>query len=400
MSEMHDKLIYLYIDSFDSMPYKINLFEFKDTILQAKPKKIFRNKTFVDNIMGIDININETDTLKDFKFSIVKDYTKTDFIEKNIKYFEVVEKTDKCTVFKNLRDYTSQEIDYLNLLKKVLYNGRQYDDRTGTGVLKLFGENLSFDIKSKVINKYQIPLFTTKNVYFKGIVEELLWFLKGCCNSKELEKNGINIWKGNSSAEFLRKNNLDYEEGELGPIYSNQWVNWGGDWKTKTGGINQIENIINEIKRNPHSRRLVLNAWNVSDLDKMALPPCHVMYIFDIDVDYSGQTYLNCLLTLRSSDLFLGLPFNITSTSILTCIIAKCCNILPGKINISISNAHIYLNHIEQVKEQITRMPYEFPELKINKNINNYSDIVSLNFSDFELLNYKKHSTIKAPMAV
>lgn len=303
--------------------------------------------------------------------------------------------------FCNFRTDTSQETEYLKLLKRVLKHGYYSPDRTGVGVIKSETcEILSFDLHTVIkdgIYSTRLPLLTTKKMFFSGIVEELLWFLKGRTNSKELEEKGINIWKGNSSREFLDSRKLNYEEGELGPVYGQQWVNWGGDFITKDGGINQIENIINEIKTNPCSRRLVLNAWNVSELEKMALPPCHIMYIFNVNIK---KNTLNCNLTLRSSDLFLGLPFNIASTAILTIIISKACGLIPGKIFFNIVDAHIYKTHVKQVEKQLQRYMYDFPVLIFKKDIKNYEDIKNLEFSDFVLKNYFCHSGLKAPMAV
>ena len=192
----------------------------------------------------------------------------------------------------------------------------------------------------------------------------------------------------------------DYPEGELGPGYGYQWIHWGGDWRSGEGGINQIENIINTLKTDPFSRRMVLSAWNVSDLEKMALPPCHLMYIFKVSLDKDDNKVLNCKVILRSNDMFLGHPFNAVSASILTILVARCADMIPGKISLSISDAHIYQNHIEQVKTQLTREPNETPYVTLNKEINCYEDIVSLEYKDFTLSSYESWPRIPASMAV
>ena len=244
------------------------------------------------------------------------------------------------------------------------------------------------------------PIFTTKSIYFKGVITELLWFLRGETDTNILKEQGNHIWDGNTSAIALSQLGLDYKEGELGPGYGYQWIHWNGDWKNGKGGINQIENIIEQLKINPFSRRLVLNAWNVSDLTKMALPPCHLMYIFKTTIDQNGYKVLNCQVTLRSNDMFLGHPFNVVSATTLTILIAKCCNMIPGKIALSISDAHIYQNHIEQAKLQCTREPLLQPYLCINKKLSCYEDIILLNYDDFKLSKYKSWPKISATMAI
>lgn len=309
--------------------------------------------------------------------------------------------------YQNKSDINSQEYNYLNCINNVLNNGEYIVDRTKTGILSLPHQTISFDIKSidnddqKKI-KYYPPFMTTKNLYLKGVIWELIWFLSGNTDSKWLEERKTNIWKGNTSRTFLDNSGLyDYQEGQIGPGYGHQWVNWGGDWRSnKLTGTNQIQNIIDIIKKDPSTRRAVLSAWNVSDIPKMALPPCHILYIFKVSNHNDYKKRLNCMVSLRSNDLFLGCPFNIASASILTILLSRSLNMLPGKITLAISDAHIYSNHVEQVREQLERTPLQVPELIIDKDINNHSDMMKLTYDNFKLYNYYHHPAIKAVMAV
>jgi thymidylate synthase len=284
----------------------------------------------------------------------------------------------------------NNEKNYLNALKDILENGEKRITRNSTTLSK-FSIKLDFDIR------YSFPLLTTKKVYWKGVVYELLWFIKGDTNSKNLENNNVNIWKANSSRNFLDKNNLDdYEEGDCGPIYGFQWRYFGTEYKhfydNYCGkGVDQLQNCINLIKNDPYSRRIFMSAWNPTQLNDMCLPPCHVSYQFYV----SEKNELSCTLYQRSGDMFLGIPFNIASVSLLTYIIANITDKKPGFISIIIGDAHIYENHIEQVKIQLKREPYELPTLKINKK---YSNINDYKFENFELENYKYHNIIKAEM--
>lgn len=311
-------------------------------------------------------------------------------------------------IYQNKSNINSQEYNYLNCIKNVLEKGESILDRTKIGTYSLPHQTMSFDIKSidnenQTQIKYFPPIMTTKSLYIKGVIWELIWFLSGNTNAKWLQEKKVKIWDDNTSRQFLDKNGLtDYDEGMIGPGYGHQWVNWGGDWRSgKLTGINQIQNIINILKNDPSSRRAVLSAWNVSDISKMALPPCHLMYIFKVsNHQHTEKKKLNCLVILRSNDLFLGCPFNIASASILTILISRALNMLPGQITLSISDAHIYSNHINQVREQLTRIPLEYPELIINKKINNHFDMIELTYDDFKFSNYYCWSAIKAPMAV
>jgi thymidylate synthase len=279
---------------------------------------------------------------------------------------------------------------YLDALKDILENGERRNTRNSFTLSK-FGIKLDFDIRES------FPLITTKKVYWKGVVHELLWFIKGDTNSKNLENNNVNIWKANSSREFLDKNNLnDYEEGDCGPIYGFQWRYFGAKYENINYnynglGVDQLQNCINLIKNDPSSRRIFMSAWNPLQLKEMCLPPCHVSYQFYV----SEKDELSCILYQRSGDMFLGIPFNIASVSLLTYIIAKITDKKPGYVSIIIGDAHIYESHIEQVKTQLNREPYQLPILEINKK---YSNINDYQFENFELKNYKYHDTIKAKM--
>lgn len=261
---------------------------------------------------------------------------------------------------------------YLDLCKHILENGVQKEDRTGTGTISVFGYQMRFDLQEG------FPLLTTKKVHLKSIIFELLWFLNGDTNVKYLQENGVRIWN-----EWADVN------GELGPIYGHQWRSWqGADGKT----IDQIANLIHEIKTNPNSRRLIVSAWNVGDLDKMALPPCHLLFQF-----YVADGKLSCQLYQRSGDVFLGVPFNIASYSLLTMMIAQVTGLKVGEFVHTIGDAHIYNNHIEQVKLQMTREPRKLPTMKLNPDVKNIFDF---KYEDFELVDYKHHPAIKGKVSV
>ena len=262
--------------------------------------------------------------------------------------------------------------NYLDLVKKVFENGVDREDRTGTGTRAIFGAQMRFDLSEK------FPLLTTKKVNLKAIIHELLWFLKGDTNIKYLRENGVHIWDAWAD-----------ENGDLGPVYGAQWRRW----KTADGRqIDQISNLIENIKKNPTSRRLIVNAWNVGELDKMALPPCHMFFQF-----FVADGKLSCQLYQRSADLFLGVPFNIASYSLLTMMIAQVCDLKAGEFVHTFGDAHIYKNHFSQVSEQLSREPRELPTIKINPEIKNIFDF---QFSDFKIENYNPHGKITAPIAV
>lgn len=261
---------------------------------------------------------------------------------------------------------------YLDLLRHIQENGVHKSDRTGTGTQSCFGYQLRFDLAKG------FPLVTTKKVHLKSIIYELLWFLKGETNIAYLKENGVRIWD-----EWADDN------GELGPVYGKQWRSWEGkDGKV----VDQISELIEQIKKNPDSRRLIVSAWNVADLPKMALMPCHNMFQF-----YVAEGKLSCQLYQRSADVFLGVPFNIASYALLTMMIAQVCDLQPGEFIHTFGDVHIYSNHMEQVNLQLGREPFALPTMKLNPAVKNIFDF---KFEDFTLENYQSHPAIKAPVAV
>jgi len=261
---------------------------------------------------------------------------------------------------------------YESLLKYVKDNGIIKSDRTGTGTISIFGYQLRFDLSEG------FPLITTKRVHLKSIIHELLWFLKGTSNIGYLNENGIKIWDEWADAD-----------GNLGPVYGTQWRNW----PTFNGEhIDQLENVIQSIKTNPDSRRLIVSAWNVAEVDKMALPPCHLMFQF-----YVAAGKLSCQMYQRSADMFLGVPFNIASYALLTMMVAQVCNLQPGEFIHTFGDTHIYLNHLEQVNLQLSREPVPYPKMLLNPDVKNIFDF---KYEDFTLKDYYPHPSIKAPIAV
>lgn len=291
-----------------------------------------------------------------------------------------------------------EEINYLNLLDNILKNGQERKDRTGVGTIGIFGTQLRFSLENG-----KIPILTTKKMFVKGVIEELLFFLRGETNTKKLEEKGVNIWKGNTSREFLDSRGLsNLSEGDMGKGYGYQWRNFGKStvWADEEGytivnGIDQVSEAIDTLKTNPDSRRIIISAWNPQQLNEMVLPPCHCLAQF-----YAINNELSCQFYQRSVDTFLGLPFNILSYAVFTHIIAKTVNMKPKEVIFVGGDTHCYLNHIKQVKEQISRIPFEFPKIQINKELNSIKDIEELQFEDFIIHNYQYHPTIKAKMAV
>lgn len=261
---------------------------------------------------------------------------------------------------------------YLGLLQHIADTGVNKADRTGTGTLSCFGYQMRFDLQKG------FPLVTTKKVHLKSIIHELLWFLKGETNIVYLKEHGVKIWD-----EWADEN------GELGPVYGKQWRSWqGADGKV----IDQVTELIDQIKKNPDSRRLIISAWNVADLPKMALMPCHNMFQF-----WVANGKLSCQLYQRSADVFLGVPFNIASYALLTLMIAQVCDLQPGEFIHTFGDVHIYNNHMEQVKLQLSREPFPLPTMKLNLAVKNIFDF---KYEDFTLENYQSHPPIKAPVAV
>jgi len=297
---------------------------------------------------------------------------------------------------------------YLNLLKDVLENGVKKGDRTGTGTLSVFGRQARFDLSKG------FPLLTTKKVFLKGIIHELLWFVKGDTNIRYLVQNDVKIWNEWPYQNYLEANGLDkkypkYSEewkkhmdefiekiktdetfakkwGDLGPVYGRQWRNFNNQ------GVDQLGKVIETLKKNPNSRRMLVVAFNPLEVDKMALPPCHSLFQF-----YVADGKLSCQLYQRSCDLFLGVPFNIASYALLTMMIAQVTGLKLGEFVHTYGDLHLYMNHLDQAKEQLTRTPRKLPEMKINPNVKNIED---LKFEDFELVGYDPHPSIKAPIAV
>jgi len=264
---------------------------------------------------------------------------------------------------------------YHDLLRLVLTHGQQRKDRTGVGTLSIFGAQTRFDLRP---NGPGFPLLTTKKLHLKSIVHELLWFLRGDTNVRYLNERGVTIWD-----EWTDEN------GELGRVYGAQWRDWRGE---NGGRVDQIDQVIAQIKSNPTSRRLIVTAWNPAEIDKTALPPCHVLFQF-----YVHDDELSCQLYQRSADLFLGVPFNIASYALLTMMVAQVCDLKPGDFVHTFGDLHLYLNHLEQAREQLSRDPRPLPRMRLNPAIKNIHDF---EFEDFELVDYDPHPSIKAPIAV
>lgn len=261
---------------------------------------------------------------------------------------------------------------YLELLNHILNDGNDKDDRTGTGTISVFGYQMRFDLEEG------FPLLTTKKLHLKSIIYELLWFLSGDTNIRYLNENGVHIWD-----EWAD------EHGDLGPVYGSQWRNW----KTGDGRfVDQISGVIEQIRENPTSRRLIVSAWNPGEIEKMALPPCHVLFQF-----YVSNNRLSCQLYQRSADVFLGVPFNIASYSLLTMMVAQVCDLRPGEFIHTFGDVHLYCNHIEQARLQVTRTPYPLPTMRLNPQVKSIFDFT---FTDFELSNYQAHPHIKAEVSV
>jgi thymidylate synthase len=261
---------------------------------------------------------------------------------------------------------------YLDLMRHVMQHGTRKDDRTGTGTISVFGHQMRFDLAQG------FPLLTTKKVHTRSIIHELLWFLRGDTNIRYLKENGVSIWD-----EWANEN------GDLGPVYGAQWRSW----PTPDGRrIDQISEVVRDIRQNPDSRRLIVSAWNVAEIGRMALPPCHLLFQF-----YVADGRLSCQLYQRSADIFLGVPFNIASYALLTMMVAQVTGLKPGEFVHTLGDAHLYLNHLEQAHTQLAREPRPLPSMRLNPEKTSLFDFT---FDDFELLNYDPHPAIKAPVAV
>lgn len=258
---------------------------------------------------------------------------------------------------------------YLDLLQDIMGNGVDKLDRTGVGTRSVFGRQMRFDLSKG------FPLVTTKKVHLKSIIHELLWFIKGSTNIKYLQDNGVRIW-----------NEWADENGDLGPVYGSQWRNWNGE------GIDQLAEVIDKLKHNPNDRRMIVSAWNVGKIAEMRLPPCHMMFQF-----YVAGNKLSCMLYQRSCDMFLGVPFNIASYALLTMMIAQVCGLEPGEFIHTLGDTHIYHNHFEQVREQLSRQPLPLPVMKLNPAVKNIDDFT---YDDFTLEGYESYGKLAAPVAV
>lgn len=307
--------------------------------------------------------------------------------------FELVSSTQIDSKFRKFEIWNRREhpeYNYLQLLEKVYFTGEKRMTRNAE-TYSIFGANVEFDIE-----KYGFPLLTTKKMFTKGIIKELLWFIKGHTNANELIKDGVNIWTGNTTREFLDSISLShYPEGCAGPIYGYQWRHFNAPYDStmmihKENGIDQLMNIIHEIKKSPTSRRLVMSGWNPAQMPEMCLPPCHVLYQFYVD---NGK--LSCQMYQRSADLFLGLPFNIASTTLLTYIIASMTNYDVGRVRICIGDAHIYSDHVPNILEQITRKPLDFPKLIVKNKRESLEDWL---YEDFSIEDYISHEALKSKM--
>jgi thymidylate synthase len=261
---------------------------------------------------------------------------------------------------------------YLDLMQYIVDHGVEKSDRTGVGTRSVFGYQMRFNLKDG------FPIITTKKLHLRSIIYELIWFLRGETNVQYLQENGVRIW-----------NEWADENGELGPVYGSQWRSWR---TPDQGSVDQISNLIEEISNNPNSRRLIVSAWNVADIDKMALPPCHLLFQF-----YVVNQSLSCQLYQRSADIFLGVPFNIASYALLTHMIAQVCDLQPGEFVHTFGDVHLYNNHIEQAETQLIRQPFTLPSIQINDQV---SSIFDYRYEDFELINYQAHPHIRAEVAV
>ena len=308
------------------------------------------------------------------------DFNTNMYIDKTFDY--------SINVYQSENTINHEENQYLKLLNEILYENNIKESRNAN-VLSKFGTRMEFDLRNG------FPILTTKRVPWKTVLRELLWFISGSTDNRILKNKGVNIWNANASREFLDMRGLDYETDDLGPVYGFQWRHFGAqyvDFDTNYNGkgIDQLRNIINEIKLNPSSRRLILNSWNAIDIDKMALPPCHVMVQFNID-----KEFIDCQLYQRSGDMFLGVPFNITSYAFLLHIIGHLTNYIPRKLLHIIGDTHIYEQHIDAVSKQLMRTPNRFPKITISGELHDIDDI---NENVFQIIDYDCYSTISAPM--
>ena len=284
------------------------------------------------------------------------------------------------------------DAQYKTLIRDIIENGETRTDRTGTGTLSVFGRSMRFDIQTK------FPLISSKKVYFKGVAEELLWIISGCTNAKALSNKGVHIWDANGSKEFLSNNGLPYKEGDLGPVYGHQWRHFNAKYKScddnySKDGVDQLSDVIELIKKDPTSRRIILSAWNPVQNRQMALPPCHTLCQFYVN---TTKKTLSCQLYQRSGDVGLGIPFNIASYALLTYMIAKVTGYSPGEFVHVIGDAHIYLNHVDALKSQLEQEEHESPTLELDEVL----DIDNFTYDKIHLKNYVFSKAVSMKMAV
>lgn len=289
-----------------------------------------------------------------------------------------------------------EEQAYLDLMKHILENGNERSDRTGVGTKSIFGSMLRFSLAGNTL-----PVLTTKKTFYRGAIEEMLFFIRGETDTKKLEAKGVNIWKGNTSRKFIDEHVNEWDrkrmdEGDMGRLYGAQWRRWaeydsGGHYKD----IDQLQITFDGIKNDPHSRRHIVSAWNVQDLDRGVLYPCHTMFQFYVD-----DGTLSCLFNMRSTDTFLGLPINVIGYAFLTHVMAAATGLTAKEVVFCGADTHLYLSHLEQAREQISRKPYPFPKMTIKKPLASLQDIEALQFEDLEIMGYQSHLPIKAEMCV
>ena len=373
------EVIKKYFDSIDLI-YQTQIIDHVSQSLYSSRKDVsYSNIPLIEYVLTKKMeNIHSIQKNED---GLLFDFEKNQYLSKNVNYIE--------NIYQNVNNINIQEYQYLNLLEEILKEGSKKESRNSI-VYSSFGSKMKFDLREG------FPLLTTKKMPWKTVLRELLWFIRGSTSNQELQEKNVHIWDGNASKEFLKSRGLDhYEEGDLGPIYGFQWRHFGAEYNNHTSdytgkGVDQLQWIIDEIKSNPTSRRIILNAWNPMDLNKMALPPCHVMVQFNID-----DKFIDAQLYQRSGDMFLGVPFNIASYSFLLHIIGKITGYIPRYFIHIIGDTHIYENHIDAVKCQLERIPSQFPMLEINQSI---ESIDKIDESYFKILNYNYFPSIKAEM--
>lgn len=369
------------------------------TLIQEALSRPELKKVYITKISENLLLSNLEDELQTIEYKLSNNFIQESYKTENFNNGTIEGKVEFYCYTLNNKISNNFEKHYLNLLKHVLENGKERTDRTNVGTVSIFGNFFKINVEN------EFPLLTTKKMFWKGIVEELLFFISGSSDTKLLEAKGVNIWKGNTSREFLDKYKLtQYREGETGPIYGYNWRYFGKKYipldqretnesENEYQGVDQLQNAINLIKTDPTSRRIMVSAWNPIDLDKVCLPPCHYNYEFYVE----DKNKLSILVNMRSVDLFLGLPFNIASYTLLLYMIAHLCNLKPYEVSFSLGDSHIYLNHLEQVKLQLNREVKNASKLKIVRNVRSIDDF---KFEDFELINYECCGPIKAEMAV